>query len=259
MSCNPLVNPSCIVTKVIPPVTSTVTGGVLDGIASAIDEGIRWIVVNTAAWWIQIPSPNLAAERAVARIQAWLFPITAVIAAGGVIAAGLRMALTRRPNPLLDVSGGLLSLAAAITLGVIIPALLLRAGDAWSTWVLNASTGGHFTQRLMTKILDLGGKAAPAVVVVFGIVAMVVALIQAVLMLFRQITLIILAGVLPLAAAGTVAPITRPWIRRITLWMLALICYKPAAAAVYAAAFTLIGSGGGTRTVPMGFVALLLS
>ena len=258
MSCNPVIHPACIITKVIPPVTGTVTGGVLDGIANAIREGIRWIVVNTATWWIQIPSPNLAAEPAVTRIQAWLFPITAVIAAGGVIAAGLRMALTRRANPLLDVSAGLLSLAAAVTLGVIIPALLLKAGDAWSTWVLNASAGGHFTQRL-TAVLDLGGNAAPAVVVVFGIAAMVVALIQAALMLFRQITLIILAGALPLAAAGTTAPVTRPWIRRITSWMLALICYKPAAAAVYAAAFTLIGSGGGTRTVLMGFVTLLLS
>jgi hypothetical protein len=138
MSCYPLINPSCIVAKVIPPVTNTVTGGVLDGIASAIREGISWIVVNTATWWIQIPSPDLAAEPAVVRIQAWLFPITVAIAAAGVIAAGVRMALTRRANPLLDVSGGLLSLAAAITLGVIVPAVLLRAGDAWSTWVLSA-------------------------------------------------------------------------------------------------------------------------
>jgi hypothetical protein len=159
MSCDPLVNPACIVSKLVPPVMGMLTGGVLDGIASAISEGIRWIVVNTATWWIQIPSPNLGGEPAVVRIQAWLFPITAVIAAGGVIAAGLRMALTRRASPLLDVSGGLLSLAAAITLGVIIPALLLKAGDAWSSWVLNVSTGGHFTQRL-TAILDLGGSKA---------------------------------------------------------------------------------------------------
>src|SRR5215469_16474494 len=158
MSCNPLVNPACIVTKIFPPVPGGLTGGILDSIASAINDGIRWIVVNTATWWIQIPSPNLAGEPAVVRIQAWLFPITAVIAAGGVIAAGLRMALTRRANPLLDVSGGLLSLAAAVTLGVIIPSLLLRAGDAWSTWVLNASTGGHFTQ-MLTAVLDLGGQA----------------------------------------------------------------------------------------------------
>ena len=78
-------------------------------------------------------------------------------------------------------------------------------------------------------------------------------------MLFRQAALVILAGVLPLAAAGTVAPMTRTWIRKVTSWMLALICYKPAAAAVYAAAFTMIGSGGSPRTMLMGFVMLALS
>ena len=113
------------------------------------------------------------------------------------------------------------------------PTLLLKAGDAWSAWVLQVSTGGQFTQRL-ASVLVLGGNAAPAVVLIFGIAAIVLSLVQAVLMLFRQAALVILAGVLPLAAAGSLAPLTRPWIRKISSWMLALICYKPAAAAVYA-------------------------
>ena len=96
-------------------------------------------------------------------------------------------------------------------------------------------------------------------VLIFGLIAIVLSLVQAVLMLFRQAALIILAGVLPLAAAGSIAPMTRTWVRKVTAWMLALIFYKPAAAAVYATAFTMIGSGGSPRTVLMGFVMLLLS
>ena len=228
------------------------------GIAQAITAGVRWIVENTATWWLRIPSPDLANEPAVTRIQQWLLPITVAVAIGGVIAAGARMALTRRANPLLDVTGGLLTVAAASTLGVTAMALLLKAGDAWSAWVLQVSTGGHFTQRLILA-LDLGGGAAPAVVLICGTIAIFLSLVQAVLMLFRQAALVILAGVLPLAAAGSVAPMTRTWIRKVTAWMLALICYKPAAAAVYAAAFTMIGSGGSPRTVLMGFVMLAMS
>ena len=168
------------------------------------------------------------------------------------------MAVLRRANPLIDVTGGLLTLAGATVLGAIVPALLLKAGDAWSTWVLQVSTGGQFPQRL-TIALTLGGKAAAAVVVVFGIVAIVFSIVQAALMLFRDAALIILAGVLPLAAAGSIAPMTRPWIRKLSSWMLALICYKPAAAAVYATAFTMIGSGGSLQTVLMGFVMVVLS
>jgi hypothetical protein len=60
-------------------------------------------------------------------------------------------------------------------------------------------------------------------------------------------------------AAGSIAPMTRAWVRKVSAWMLALICYKPAAAAVYAAAFTMIGSGGSPRTALMGFAMLALS
>ena len=63
--------------------------------------------------------------------------------------------------------------------------------------MLNASTGGQFAARL-TDLLTLTG-AAPAVVVVLGIVAIVISAIQAMLMLFRQGALVILAGD---AAAG---------------------------------------------------------
>jgi len=259
MPCNTLVEPAClVVTSVAKSVVSSATSGILGGIAQALTGGIRWIVENTATWWVQIPSPDLSTEPAVSHIQQWLLPITAAVAVGGVIAVGMRMAITRRANPLLDLGGGLLTLVAATTLGATAAALLLKAGDEWSSWVLQVSTGGHFTQRL-DEILELGGNAAPAVVLVFGVIAIILALVQAVLMLFRQAALIVLAGALPLAAAGSIAPMTRTWVRKVTAWMLALICYKPAAAAVYAAAFTMSGSGGTPRTALMGFAMLALS
>ncbi|MFI5066460.1 MAG: hypothetical protein ACHP9Z_21130 [Streptosporangiales bacterium] len=258
MPCNPLTDPACIVGGLVKSTTSSAAGDVLRGIAQAVTDGVKWIVTNTATWWLRIPSPNLASEPAITEIQRWLLPVTAAVAVAGVIAAGARMALTRRAGPLMDVGGGLLTLAAATTIGLISMTLLLKAGDAFSAWVLQASTGGHFTQRLVL-LLDLGKGAAPAAVLIFGLIAMVLSLVQAVLMLFRQAALIILAGVLPLAAAGSVAPMTRAWLRKVSTWMLALICYKPAAAAVYATAFTMIGSGGSPETALMGFVMLLLS
>jgi hypothetical protein len=259
MPCNPLIDPGCVVVgNVIKSAANSASGDVLSGIAQAINAGIRWLVTSTATWWVRLPSPDLAAEPAVTRIQQWLLPITAAVAVGGVIAAGVRMALTRKANPLLDVTGGLLTIAAASTLGTAAVTLLLKAGDAWSAWVLQVSTGGHFVQRL-NLVLQLGGGAAAAVVLVFGLVAIVLSLIQAILMLFRQAALLILAGVLPLAAAGSIAPMTRTWVRKVTAWMLALICYKPAAAAVYAAAFTMVGSSRSPRTTLLGFAMMVLS
>ena len=244
MSCNPLLHPSCITPRLISPAGSDLTSGFLNGLAKAVAKAVHWSLTDAATLWIHIPSPNLAAAP-VTDIQGWLLPITAAVAVGAMIAAGVRMILTRRANPLLDISGGLLTLTTAIVLGVVVPELLLQAGDAWSAWILRISTGGHFTQRI-TELLDFSHQTVSIVIIFFGLAAVIVALIQAVLILFRQIALVVLAGVLPLAAAGSMAPLTRPWIRKISSWMLALIFYKPAAAAVYATAFTLIGSGRST-------------
>ena len=175
-----------------------------------------------------------------------------------MIVAGGKMALTRKANPLIDAGSGLVTIAATSAVGVLLPTLLLQAGDAWSNWVLNASTGGQFGARL-TSLLSMTGLAAPAVVVVLGIVAIIISALQAMLMLFRQGALVVLAGTLPLAAAGTLTPATRPWFQKVTGWMLALIFYKPAAAAVYAAAFTMIGTGKDVRTILTGFAMVLMS
>jgi hypothetical protein len=256
--CPVLIAPSCLITQsAVGAVASAGASGVLGGIASAVQSGIAWMVTQTVTWWIQIPSPDLAGEPAVGQLQQWILPLAVAVAVLGVIIAGGRMALTRKADPLMDVGSGLVVIAATSAVGVLLPSLLLKAGDAWSSWVLRESTGGQFAARL-TSVLTLSG-ATPAVVVVLGIVAIIISAIQAVLMLFRQGALVILAGTLPLAAAGMLNPATRGWFRRVTGWMLALIFYKPAAAAVYATAFTMIGAGKNTRTVLMGFAMVFMS
>src|SRR5258708_34516981 len=122
-----------------------------------------------------------------------------------MIAAGARMAIARRAKPLLDVTSGLLTLAAATTVGTVVPALLLKAGDAWSSWVLQASTGGQLAPR-MAEVLTLGNTAAPAVGLIFGTIAIVLALVHAALMLFRPAPLGIPAGGRPLAGTRASAP-----------------------------------------------------
>ena len=261
MSCPVLLDPACVVGKVVGSVIGAAAGTAADdalsGIAGAIQSGVSWIVTSSIDWWVQLPSPDLAAEPAVGRLQQWTLPIAVAVAVAGLIIAGARMALSRKANPLIDAGSGLFTIAATSAVGVLLPTLLLKAGDAWSTWILNASAGGQFAARL-TGVLTLGG-AAPAVVVVLGIVAIVISAIQAVLMLFRQGALVILAGMMPLAAAGTLTPGTRSWFKRVAGWELALIFYKPVAALVYATAFTLIGTGKSVQVILTGFAMVVMS
>ena len=257
MACPTLVDPACIDRFVVSKAAGSVTGGVVSGLASAIQSGLVWVVSRTVSWWVAVPSPDLSAEPAVGSLQHWLLPITVAVAVLAMLSAAGKIVLTRKANPLINVGSGLALIAATSAVGVLLPVMLLKAGDAWSSWVLAQATGGQFGARL-TAVLSMTGVAS-GVVIVLGIVAIILSAVQAVLMLFRQAALVVLAGVLPLAAAGTLAPATRAWFSRTTGWMLAFIFYKPAAAAVYATCFALLGSGNDPRTTLMGFAMLLLS
>ena len=143
MSCPVLLDPACVVGKVVGSVIGAAAGTAADdalsGIAGAIQSGVSWIVTSSIDWWVQLPSPDLAAEPAVGRLQQWTLPVAVAVAVAGLIVAGARMALSRKANPLIDAGSGLFTIAATSAVGVLLPTLLLKAGDAWSTWILNAS------------------------------------------------------------------------------------------------------------------------
>ncbi|MEN3540637.1 hypothetical protein AAH991_36370 [Microbispora sp. ZYX-F-249] len=239
----------------------------VDGLAQAIQYAVSWVVTNTVSWWTRVDSPCLVADPvvgcsgpsavdAIGRIQQWTLPFAVAVAAVSLLAAAAKIAVTRKTAPLLDAGTGVLVILGTGSLGVLLPALLLKAGDEWSSWVLSMSTGDLSTK--LAAVLGLAG-ASPGVVIVLGIAGVVMAAVQAVLMLFRQAALVVLAGMLPLAAAGSMTPLTRPWFRRVTGWMLALIFYKPAAAMVYATAFTMLGKASDARATFMGFAMVVMS
>jgi hypothetical protein len=258
MPCSSLISPACVIGESLAgQLAAGAASGVLGEIATSIQDAVAWVVGNTISWWVKVPSPDLSAETAVDRIRRWTLPITAAVAVLGLTCAGAKMVLTRKAGPLLDAGSGLVVLIATSAIGVLIASMLVRAGDSWSSWVLDSAAQGDFGKRL-TAVLGLSA-AAPGVVIVLGIVAILVAALQAVLMLFREAALVILAGLLPLAASGSMTTLTRPWFRKLTGWMLALIFYKPAAAAVYATTFAMIGEGKDPRTVLMGFAMVIMS
>ena len=134
MACPVLISPACLVVgQVAGAVAGTAASGALNGIAAAIESGITWMVTQTSTWWVQIPSPDLSGEPAVGQLQQWMLPLTVAVAVLGLIIAGGKMALTRRANPLIDVGSGLAVISATSAVGVLLPSLLLKAGDAWST------------------------------------------------------------------------------------------------------------------------------
>lgn len=257
--CSTLTDPGCVQPVNDPwgPPMPEIGASALDGLADATREALRWFLENTMTWWVKLDSPDLEQEAAVGFLQQLMLPITSAVAVLAALTVAGKMALTHKANPLIDLGSGLALIAVTGALGVILPNQLLKFGDAWADWAISSAAGGDF-EKSLPSLLSFEGVPA-ALAVVLGIIALIVGAIQAVLLMFRQGALVILAGLLPLAAAGTLTGATRPWLKKVAGWMLALIFYKPAAAAVYAVAFTLVGSGKNLQAALMGFAMMVIS
>jgi hypothetical protein len=121
--------------------------------------------------------------------------------------------------------------------------VLLYGTDAFSTWLITSALGTigdpNFGRRLSTMLIP--GALPPGIVMLVGGIATVCGFAQAILMLFRDGSVLVLAAVKPLAAAGSFTTVTAGWMRRVVTWQLALIFYKPTASMVYATAIWLQG------------------
>ncbi|ROO88113.1 hypothetical protein EDD29_5771 [Actinocorallia herbida] len=243
---------------IIPDSVENFGSNTMDAIGRAFQEAVGWFFTETSAWWVRIDAPDLANESAVDRLHTLFQPIEITIAVLALLLAGGKMAVLRKADPLLHVGSGLVLVACVAALGVALPNLLLQWVDIWTAWALNTASDNDFAKK-MTDIVQARETVPGVLAFVLGLVALLIGGIQAILLLFRQSSVVILAGVLPLAAAGTLAPATREWFKKISGWMLALIFYPAAAAAVYAAAFTMIGHGKDFKTTLTGLAMLVLA
>ncbi len=260
MPCNPLIPVTCageVIAGGAGAVGDAAAASLGNSFADAMRDGATWVITTTIGWWVDVPSIDLS-EAPVGQIRGYVWWLAIAIAVAGVTWQGLRMAISRKPDPLFDIGRGLFTLALWAGIGVIGPAMALRAGDSFASWVLDEAAGGQVADRLVS-LASLAGVQSAGAVILFGLLMMLAGLLQAVLMIFREGAVVILAGVVVLAAAGNLTGFGRPWLMKVLGWMLALICYKPVAALVYAVALTLVGEGEDPRTIVVGLSMIAMS
>ncbi|MEH1124722.1 hypothetical protein [Micromonospora sp. CPCC 206061] len=249
----------CGITSPLPCIVGReVANSGVEALANAISEGMVALVTETVTWWIDVPSIDLTAQdNVVHTLRGFMLPMAIFVAIAGLMFAGIRMTLSRKGDPLIDIGRGLFSTAFWSAAGIAAPAAALQASDVLSSWILDTSTGGRFEERMVATFS--AALASPGLVIVFGILAICAGAVQAVLLIFREIAVLVLSGAVVFAASGQFNSLTRPWLRKILAWGPALIFYKPVAALVYATGFAMIGEGSGVRTLFMGFAILGLS
>jgi hypothetical protein len=250
------------------------SNSVLGQISQMIITAELFVIDVSASWWVLVPSiklypnaantdPYAAPIDAVARIRALMLPIAAIVATGGMLWNGLLMVLSRKPAPLVNVLRGLWNTALWSAVGVFGTNLLLYGTDQFSTYILTTAlrTTGEpsFAKRLASLVVPIAGPNG--LVMLVGIIGLCCALMQAILMLFRDGSVLILAGSTALAASGSFTKATNGWLPTLLKWQLALIFYKPTAAIVYAVAIWLQGENRSTdpRVLFMGLAMMIVA
>ncbi|MCA1703295.1 MAG: hypothetical protein LC808_08550 [Actinobacteria bacterium] len=236
----------------------TVAKAGAEGLADAFRDGAKWVIKTTVGWWLNIPSIDIASSPA-GEIRRDVLYVSLVVAVGGMMWGGIRLAFRRKSEAAWDLGTGLIRLAATSSLAFLVVQLLLNAGDSFSVWVMNTAVTDDVADR-MTRLAGMSGITAPGAVILVAILLILSGVVQAALMFLREGGIVVLTGVLILAAAGGFNPATKSWFPRVSGWLLALIFYKPFAALVYAAALHMIGTDDSDpRMVFVGITMIVLS
>ncbi|MBX6752483.1 MAG: hypothetical protein IRY85_22945, partial [Micromonosporaceae bacterium] len=228
--------------------------------------------------------------------DSWILPIVLVLLACGTLWQGFRMVISRRGEPLIRVVKAFIVTAAAGGLATAGTAALLSAGDRYSCWVLGEALRGVdsddpnelivngrcasdqaiqavLDSQVVDRLADV--LRVPAVFMItsgpglilgtlLNLFVLAATFAQIFLLVIRGGSLVIVVGVLQLAAAGKITQTTSSWTGRAVGWVLALVFYKPAAATVYATALLLIDDAGNDSHAQisnfiMGLTMLLLA
>jgi hypothetical protein len=249
----------------------------LSGLNTALHAAVKAMMTLLAGWML-VPSnpvcpgadtPDWITTCATVaspatQLRAWILPITILVATLGLLWQAILLTVTRKGEPLLQALRGLGTLALWSAVGIVGTQLALKASDAYTVWILKQAIVGDSpnpVDSLGTALSSLSPAEAFGVLllgVLFNFLILIIVVVQLILMVFREASVIILAGLLQLAAAGSFTRLTSGWLPKVTGWMLALVCFKPMAATVYAVAFLLLGSDG-VRNSIVGLAVLLLA
>jgi len=247
-----------------------VVGGAVGGAANAaaqafVDgfaDGFATLVKTMTTFWMDVPTPQLSGVGGpVARVQHLVYWTQGFLLVLSLLYVAGKTALTRSGKVAGEAARGLGTMVVVVGAGVTAIDVLSVAGDAWSRWIIDQSVGGSMTTRLGAVA---GGSAQMTglgigiefIVALLGIISCIV---QIFFLLARVGILTLLAGTLPLSAAGLATPAGRAWFQRTLAWIVAFLLYKPAAALVYASAFTLAGRGSDVISVLSGLMLIVLA
>ncbi|MBL1080076.1 hypothetical protein JK358_37335 [Nocardia sp. 2] len=220
-------------------------------------EGLGDALILSLTWWTRIPT-TIASTDLFSEIRSYTFQLQIICLTGSLIACAIRLAMAHRSGAAEQATETTRTLGRAIFASAMFSTILTlgtQGGDRFAEWVIDESTGhnarGVAEAMLHTSVLTA---FSPGLVFIVALLGLLGAVMQAVFALVREALLVVVVGVLPLAAASSGTHIGRGFHDRLLAWSIAFVLYKPVAALIYMIAFTTAGRSGRdfTATVESG-------
>lgn len=246
--------------KGVGKVTGAVAGSAFQAVVDAFAKGLADVMKALMTFWINTPEPDLSSSSSViTTLDNLTRPLVAFGAVAGLIVGGVRLAWTARAGQegraLLR---GLLLMVVVTAAGATIVEVLLTGFDLLAVSILNRGFNGRPVREQLIALGTLPG-AGGGLIFLLAFFGMIASLVQVGVMLVRGAILAVLVGVLPVAAASSITEAGFGWFKRLCGWIVSFTLYKLVAAIVYAAAFTMIGTGKDLAGVVSGFSLLIVA
>jgi type IV secretion system protein TrbL len=234
-----------------------------DAVVDEFAKGVGNIVKTLATFWTNVPTQKLStsAGTPVGMLTAMLDWVMLAVGLLSILLVAAHMALTHRGDALADAGTGIVRFILVTSCQVPAVALLAGAGDEFSKWIINTAAGGNFDKRVgeVFGTALASGPLGTAVVFIGCLLAIVSSIAQVIAMVARNGVLIITAAASPVAAAAAIYKGNEDMWRKLWMWQLAFVLYKPVAATVYAAAFVTIGNGKSATDQLSGLALMIMS
>ena len=220
----------------------------LDSSVEAATQSMNYML----SVWMRIPTPNFlrgvaygdlppqgtdpssSLIPAVQNVWGALVYVEGVMVFLSICAIVLRTVQQNRAGELVNVGVVLLKLITVTSFGLLAAWVLIGASDEYAPWIMKVSAAGSDvgTESLvraaaLTQLGLIGGS-------LMSLLLLLGSVMQILFMIFRGAMLVVLIAVWPVSAAASGTEAGQQMFKKINMWMIALILYKPVAATIYA-------------------------
>ena len=241
----------------------SLTNDWLNKTVSGLIQGVTEAVKQVGTWWLSIPAPVLegaTGDSPAQRVMTYTHALVPIIGVLSLLFLLPTIAKQRDRDSVLSGAFGFVRVIFFSGAGLGAIALLLQFGDVASPWLVQNISGGTFEDGIGqltggTSAVVSGESVGILVCLVILLpLAIIGALLNMMFVIFSYGMIVVIAGLLPLAAAASFTEKGNHQLKKIIGWIVALVLFKPVAAVIYGVGIAMMRgiTGGVTGDQPGG-------